>query len=201
MKKLRLAIILFIVVSLAVFFSLTEGVDHYVSEHFLLNNLDDVNKVDIVETFSNLFSTSGTIIIVAIASAILLFLNKRKEALVLILTMIITALINLLIKEIYLRPRPFYRLVEEIGYSYPSGHSNAVSSFISMIYFMVKNNYTKRASRITLFLGSLLAFSIALSRILLGVHYFSDIVGGLLSGYIVSILIYKLSYKTFPRLA
>lgn len=198
MKKLRLAIILFIVVSLAVFFSLTEGVDHYVSEHFLLNNLDDVNKVDIVETFSNLFSTSGTIIIVAIASAILLFLNKRKEALVLILTMIITALINLLIKEIYLRPRPFYRLVEEIGYSYPSGHSNAVSSFISMIYFMVKNNYTKRASRITLFLGSLLAFSIALSRILLGVHYFSDIVGGLLSGYIVSTLIYKLSYKTFP---
>ncbi|MDD7761502.1 MAG: phosphatase PAP2 family protein [Firmicutes bacterium] len=198
MKKLRLAIILFIVVSLAVFFSLTEGVDHYVSEHFLLNNLDDVNKVDIVETFSNLFSTSGTIIIVAIASAILLFLNKRKEALVLILTMIITALINLLIKEIYLRPRPFYRLVEEIGYSYPSGHSNAVSSFISMIYFMVKNNYTKRASRITLFLGSLLAFSIALSRILLGVHYFSDIVGGLLSGYIVSTLIYKLFYKTFP---
>ncbi|MDY3947648.1 MAG: phosphatase PAP2 family protein [Ezakiella sp.] len=201
MKKLRLAIILFIVVSLAVFFSLTEGVDHYVSEHFLLNDLDDVNKVDIVETFSNLFSTSGTIIIVAIASAILLFLNKRKEALVFILTMIITALINLLIKEIYLRPRPFYRLVEEIGYSYPSGHSNAVSSFISMIYFMVKNNYTKRASRITLFLGSLLAFSIALSRILLGVHYFSDIVGGLLSGYIVSTLIYKLSYKTFPRLA
>ncbi len=198
MKKLRLAIILFIVVSLAVFFSLTEGVDHYVSEHFLLNNLDDVNKVDIVETFSNLFSTSGTIIIVAIASAILLFLNKRKEALVLILTMIITALINLLIKEIYLRPRPFYRLVEEIGHSYPSGHSNAVSSFISMIYFMVKNNYTKRASRITLFLGSLLAFSIALSRILLGVHYFSDIVGGLLSGYIVSTLIYKLFYKTFP---
>ena len=201
MKKLRLAIILFIVVSLAVFFSLTEGVDHYVSEHFLLNDLDDVNKVDIVETFSNLFSTSGTIIIVAIASAILLFLNNRKEALVFILTMIITALINLLIKEIYLRPRPFYRLVEEIGYSYPSGHSNAVSSFISMIYFMVKNNYTKRASRITLFLGSLLAFSIALSRILLGVHYFSDIVGGLLSGYIVSTLIYKLSYKTFPRLA
>lgn len=198
MKKLRLAIILFIVVSLAVLFSLTEGVDHYVSEHFLLNDLDDVNKVDIVENFSNLFSTSGTIIIVAIASAILLFLNKRKEALVLILTMIITALINLLIKEIYLRPRPFYRLVEEIGYSYPSGHSNAVSSFISMIYFMVKNNYTKRASRITLFLGSLLAFSIALSRILLGVHYFSDIVGGLLSGYIVSTLIYKLFYKTFP---
>lgn len=201
MKKLRLAIILFIVVSLAVLFSLTEGVDHYVSEHFLLNDLDDVNKVDIVENFSNLFSTSGTIIIVAIASAILLFLNKRKEALVLILTMIITVLINLLIKEIYLRPRPFYRLVEEIGYSYPSGHSNAVSSFISTIYFMVKNNYTKRASRITLFLGSLLAFSIALSRILLGVHYFSDIVGGLLSGYIVSTLIYKLSYKTFPRLA
>ena len=87
-----------------------------------------------------------------------------------------------MLKNILQRPRPTeYRIIEETGYSFPSGHSMVSMAFygylIYLIYKYVKNKYVKWIS-ITL-LGILICL-IGISRIYLGVHYTSDVLGGFL---------------------
>ena len=105
------------------------------------------------------------------------------------INLIVTAIFNLLLKNIIRRNRPVgYRLVEETGFSFPSGHSMASMAFYGLIIYLVfkyvKNKYAKIA--LCTFLSILIA-SIGISRIYLGVHYASDV----LAGFMIS-----LSYLT-----
>ena len=93
--------------------------------------------------------------------------------------MIITAL-NLLLKNIVERPRPEgYRLITETGYSFPSGHSMISAAFYGLIiYFIWKNVKDKKLKYISCTLLGILIVLIGISRIYLGVHYASDVIGG-----------------------
>ena len=94
----------------------------------------------------------------------------------------LSALTNFSIKQIFQRPRPINtRIIDESGYSFPSGHSMVSMAFygylIYLIHKNIKNKYVKVA--LTLLL-SILIISIGISRIYLGVHYTSDVIAGFL---------------------
>jgi undecaprenyl-diphosphatase len=77
------------------------------------------------------------------------------------------------------RPDPYFGTVLPVSYSFPSGH--ALDSFV--IYFtlvtLVAPYLAVRAERIALFAGSaLLVLLIGMSRVYLGVHWPSDVLGG-----------------------
>ena len=78
------------------------------------------------------------------------------------------------------RPRPEdFRLIEETGYSFPSGHSMASMAFYGLIiYFAFKYVKNKNAKIIICTILSLLVLLIGISRIYLGVHYASDVIAG-----------------------
>ena len=87
-----------------------------------------------------------------------------------------------MLKHIVQRPRPTeHRIIDESGYSFPSGHSMVSAAFywflIYLIYKNIKNKYLK-CSLITVL--SLLIIMIGTSRIYLGVHYTSDVLAGFL---------------------
>ena len=91
-------------------------------------------------------------------------------------------ILNQLLKRILRRPRPTeFRIVEETGYSFPSGHSMVSMAFygylIYLIYRYIKNKYIKWSLIVLL---SILICLIGISRIYLGVHYTSDVLGGFL---------------------
>ncbi len=114
-----------------------------------------------------------------------------------ILNVSLAGALNQLLKFIIQRPRPVgYRIVEEKGFSFPSGHSMASTAFygflIYLVYKKVKNKYLKIGLIIFL---TFLIFSIGVSRIYLGVHYTSDV----LAGFCISIsyLIIFTSYAKY----
>lgn len=114
--------------------------------------------------------------------------EKIKIFLVSFISVVVARLgITELIRFFYHRPRPFltyqvHQLIPEQGYSFPSGHSTFFFALAAALYF-----YNKK-------LGSVFfiaAFLMNISRIIAGVHYPSDILGGMLIGIAVGYIVKK----------
>jgi undecaprenyl-diphosphatase len=88
------------------------------------------------------------------------------------------------IKFIVERARPdFDQLVGAAGTSFPSGHSTAAAATMAAIALIVTRGRARRTKVIAAGVAAGLAFMVACSRIFLGVHWFSDTLGGILLGW------------------
>ena len=114
---------------------------------------------------------------------------KYKASIYLIIITIISTVFNFLTKNIVLRTRPDHlRLIEETGYSFPSGHAMGSITFYGFIIFLLSKSKINKYLKIFLsIIIGLTIFLIGISRIYVGVHYPSDIIGGFLLGYIILI--------------
>jgi undecaprenyl-diphosphatase len=138
---------------------------------------------DFVTPIAKFITNFGGAIFLSIATIALLVLIKNKKiGLSIFSNIVIITILNQLLKRILRRPRPTeFRIVEETGYSFPSGHSMVSMAFygylIYLIYRYIKNKYIKWSLIVLL---SILICLIGISRIYLGVHYTSDVLGGFL---------------------
>lgn len=141
---------------------------------------------DTATVIAKFITNFGGVTGIAIIALIFFILVKKKILGILVfLNLAISGGLNQLLKRIIQRPRPTeYRLINESGYSFPSGHSMVSAAFyglfIYLIYKYVNNKYIKYGL-ITIL--TILIISIGISRIYLGVHYTSDV----LAGFLISI--------------
>ena len=124
----------------------------------------------------------GAIFLIGLTALLIILIKNKKIGLSIFTNLVIVTGLNQLLKRILQRPRPTeFRIVEETGYSFPSGHSMVSMAFygylIYLIYKYVKNKYIKWSLIVLL---SCLIVGIGTSRIYLGVHYTSDVLGGFL---------------------
>lgn len=149
---------------------------------FLTDNITD-EKTRIFSFITN-FASYQVIILLCIAS--LIFNKNIKTGIIISVNSLNSVLINKLAKTLIARPRPIVlALVNETGYSFPSGHAMAAMSFYGfLIYLIYKSNLNKYTKLIYSFLLIIIILLIGISRIYLGVHYASDI----LAGYTLSII-------------
>lgn len=124
----------------------------------------------------------GAIYLIGITIILCIVIKNKKIGIAIISNLAIVTIFNQLLKRILQRPRPEeFRIINESGYSFPSGHSMISMAFygflIYLIYKNVKNKYIKWSLIIVL---GILIISIGISRIYLGVHYTSDVVAGFL---------------------
>lgn len=114
----------------------------------------------------------------------LLLTNHKKESLLFIIIVLMGFGINTILKLIVARPRPEVSPLELLdGYSFPSWHS--MSSFVffaTIAYFAYHFTKNKKISIIVAVVCFTLIFLIGISRIYLGVHYPSDVLGGYIAG-------------------
>ena len=110
-------------------------------------------------------------------------------------------IINNLLKVIIARDRPnINRLVTETGYSFPSGHSITSMVFYGyLIYLIYKYIDTKKIKILLIIILSLLIVTIGFTRIYLGVHYTSDVIGGFLLGVAYLIIFIGVSNKYIEK--
>ncbi len=124
----------------------------------------------------------GAMFLILLTILLFIFIKNKKIGLSISINLFVITILNQILKYILQRPRPTeFRIIEETGYSFPSGHSMVSMAFygyiIYLIYRYVKNKYVKWSSIVFL---SVLICSIGVSRIYLGVHYTSDVLGGFL---------------------
>ena len=148
-----------------------------ISEHLISDNMTPIAKC--------ITQFGGVIGLIALAVILSIAIKNKKTSILIWVNLGISALLNQILKHIIQRPRPTeYRIIDESGYSFPSGHSMVSAAFygflIYLIYKNVKNKYLKWG---LVSLLSLLIITIGISRIYLGVHYTSDV----LAGFLISI--------------
>lgn len=124
----------------------------------------------------------GAIFLIILTIILFILIKNKKIGLSIILNLIVITGLNQILKYILQRPRPTeYRLIEETGFSFPSGHSMVSMAFYGyLIYLIYKYVKNKDLKWISIVLLSILICSIGISRIYLGVHYTSDVLGGFL---------------------
>ena len=130
---------------------------------------------------------SARYVVIILGLLLLLFLFKKwyTEAIFLTVNVAMAPILVTILKYVYARQRPSLpHLVVEKGLSFPSGHA-AVSIMLYVTLMVICRQRIKHqyAKNIPLVLAVIIVGLIGMSRIYLGVHYPTDILGGwLISG-------------------
>lgn len=194
---LVLCLIIFTIVTYKVVTNKNIYIDDIVY-NFMSDNVINDKITNIVKIITNI--TSPLVVIVT-AIILIIFIKNKKIKLSLMINLIGVTIINNLFKVIIARPRPdINRLVDETGYSFPSGHAITSMAFYGYLIYLIYKYVDNRKIKIPLMIFLILLIPIiGLSRIYLGVHYTSDVLGGFLLGTVYLILFINISNKYIIR--
>ena len=127
-------------------------------------------------------------VILGFGAALTLWLAMRERfayAAGIILAIATSGIGTFLLKSAIARPRPpqSYWAYTETWYSFPSAHAAMSLAFFGLLAWMVWRSGVSRMARIAVMAATVvLIVAIDFSRLYLGVHYFSDVVGGSVLG-------------------
>lgn len=198
-KKDKYLLIIFLIISLIWTFLV----------YFNVFNYFDIKIYDFIISFKSEFNTYffkiitflcsiKFIALMCIISILLTLIKKDKSYLLIILVTLVSSVVNLIIKSIIRRDRPdkINWLITEGNFSFPSGHSMMATVFYGFLaYLLYRSNFNRNVKIIILIMMFFLILLIGISRIYLGVHYTSDVIGGFLWGSTLLILIIGLTKK------
>lgn len=137
--------------------------------------------------FSSVTSLINTPVImtwVAVLAGFFLYKKWWSEAILLIGNLALTGILVALLKNVYQRSRPaIQHLVEEGGFSFPSGHALASTLIFGTLLIIVSQRIKSVQTKCILqSLMIVMIFIIMTSRVYLGVHYPTDVLGSFLLG-------------------
>ena len=126
-----------------------------------------------------IFDVRVLLIISFLIAIYLWFKDSKKDSVFFVVVGLAGAGIIYLLKELIIRARPLSDLIIETGFSFPSGHTTIAVLFFGLLtYLIFKKNKSKNIKLISSVIFILISLIIGFTRLYLGVHWFSDVVGG-----------------------
>lgn len=106
--------------------------------------------------------------------------GKRWYALNVLIISLGSFLLVKSLKLVFRRDRPGESLIENLqSYSFPSGHTVSAIVFFSLLIYVVWKTNLRKAFKVIVTIGAVItALMVGVSRIMLGVHYPSDVIAG-----------------------
>ncbi|WP_228853351.1 phosphatase PAP2 family protein [Aegicerativicinus sediminis] len=159
--------------------------DEQITQFFVANRTPGLTKYMLFVTYVG--DVHGYLIVLALCILVTTLVFKRwKWVLQISLVLALSAVSNMILKRFIDRARPgIEHMVSVETLSYPSGHAMSAMAFygfLIFIFYRFKMNPMLKIASILLL--AFLILSIGISRIYLGVHFPSDIVGGFIAGFI-----------------
>lgn len=179
--------LLFIVLCILVKLDLLSNIDESVYK-FITSNMNDTttNTYKVITFFGSTIFMVGLCVLLLV---LFIILKKNIYGYIISGTLIFSTIMNNVIKVIIRRERPIYMIVRETTFSFPSGHTMAsVSMYGILIYLINKSNMNKKLKIILSIILGMIPLMVATSRIYLGAHYFSDILGAIMLATIVLLI-------------
>ncbi len=163
-----------------------------VVDKIIYNYLSDIVNPVLTKVFIIITNIAEPInlILLSILISILFIVKKQWSKIGFSVGILGGAIIEIILKHYFHRIRPLSNTIVEEGFSFPSGHAIITSIFFTLLLYYtlsyVKNEYKKR---ILIASSAALILLVSFSRLYLQVHWFSDVVGGLMVGIMWSIMI------------
>jgi len=124
--------------------------------------------------------------------------NKKKFIRPFALTVIGAEAVTLLGKILIHRPRPLAGVFQEADFSFPSGHATIAAALYGYLAYILIKSLKNKYKWSVIILAIALILLIGFSRIYLGVHYVSDVLGGYFVG-LTALAVGINFYKIFPK--
>jgi undecaprenyl-diphosphatase len=146
----------------------------------------------IPNAFFGLITHWGSTLAIVVFCVVLYWAGYRKEAVLILTTVVIGTIIVAPLKLVVMRPRPYSTLSGvvpldyESGPSFPSGHAERIFALAAVFP-------TRKSMKVLLLY--LLAIAVAFSRIYVGVHYPLDVLVGILIGLVVGKITLRLQAR------
>jgi undecaprenyl-diphosphatase len=130
---------------------------------------------DFAKSFTEVGGGRLTLSLTALTALSLLIRRRFWLALLLVVTVLAERELVEWLKELTARPRPMFGAINPLSLAYPSGHAaNSMTAFLAVAMLAVPAAYR----RPVVIAALTLSFLVGLSRIYLGVHWPSDVIGG-----------------------
>ena len=167
-----LKIILFLLLVFVAVYYPTNEFDVITSNLLQIKILGQTAKI-----ISTIFNDKILLLIMVLLSAFLFWIKEAKKAIFIFFSAGFGGLILFIIKYTVQRVRPLPEVFS--GYSFPSGHSTIIVVFFVSLLFIINKK------EILSMLATFAIIAVPISRVVLGAHFLSDVIAGLLLGSIV----------------
>ncbi len=145
----------------------------------------------VIHFITDLGGTTG-VVVVTIALSLFYALRERtwRVPAFLITVAVSQSLVNNAVKWIVSRPRPdIAQFAGWAGSSFPSGHTAAAAAVWAAVAFVLGRNASNRTRALLSGAAAVVAIAVAASRVLLGVHWLTDVIAGLAMGWGVFLIV------------
>lgn len=151
-----------------------------------LRGAPDTAAVPFVTTITALGGGPVIASLTLVAAALALAARRPGDAALLVLAVVTARVLTYGFKLAFARdrPRPTEPIEVETSFAFPSGHSSGAAAAYGALAVLALRSSLPRALRVAAALVAGVAIgAVAYSRIFLGVHHLTDVVGGVLLGF------------------